>query len=155
MAYLEWCRRRAAAAGEGYGAAIPTSPNPSSTKIWPTPLIAILPLVVVGVMNKVFTDGDPGSLRQEVSFIPAVIGKAAPVVQQTKAVAAIWAVEGALLVGILTVIIFAWKTVTTKFAEGSKGAIGGALLATMNTASEYGFGAVIAACRASSWWPMP
>src|SRR5688500_16893357 len=31
------------------------------------------------------------------------------------------------------------------FAEGSKNAIGGALLASMNTASEYGFGAVIAA----------
>ncbi|WP_291143058.1 hypothetical protein [Dokdonella sp.] len=31
------------------------------------------------------------------------------------------------------------------FAEGTKTAIGGALLASMNTASEYGFGAVIAA----------
>src|SRR5688500_131463 len=31
------------------------------------------------------------------------------------------------------------------FVEGSKSAIGGALLAAMNTASEYGFGAVIAA----------
>ena len=40
---------------------------------------------------------------------------------------------------------FAWKTVTAGFAEGSKSAIGGALLAGMNTASEYGFGAVIAA----------
>jgi hypothetical protein len=50
-----------------------------------------------------------------------------------------------LLVGIATVFIFAWKTVVTRFAEGTKGAIGGALLATMNTASEYGFGAVIAA----------
>ena len=47
--------------------------------------------------------------------------------------------------GILTVLIFAWKTVATRFAEGSKAAVGGALLASMNTASEYGFGAVIAA----------
>jgi H+/gluconate symporter-like permease len=39
----------------------------------------------------------------------------------------------------------AGKTVTSRFAEGSKSAIGGALLASMNTASEYGFGAVIAA----------
>jgi H+/gluconate symporter-like permease len=31
------------------------------------------------------------------------------------------------------------------FAEGSRSAVGGALLAGMNTASEYGFGAVIAA----------
>jgi H+/gluconate symporter-like permease len=35
--------------------------------------------------------------------------------------------------------------VRASFAEGSKNAIGGALLASMNTASEYGFGAVIAA----------
>jgi len=33
----------------------------------------------------------------------------------------------------------------SRFAEGSKSAIAGALLASMNTASEYGFGAVIAA----------
>ena len=31
------------------------------------------------------------------------------------------------------------------FAEGTKAAIGGAMLSAMNTASEYGFGAVIAA----------
>ena len=66
-------------------------------------------------------------------------------VQQTEAIKAIWAVEGALLLGILTVFLFAGKTVISKFAEGSKSAVGGALLATMNTASEYGFGAVIAA----------
>ena len=59
--------------------------------------------------------------------------------------AAIWAVEGALLLGILTVVVFAFRPVKERFAEGSKAAIGGALLASMNTASEYGFGAVIAA----------
>ena len=32
-----------------------------------------------------------------------------------------------------------------RFAEGSKAAVGGAMLASMNTASEYGFGGVIAA----------
>jgi len=50
-----------------------------------------------------------------------------------------------LLIGIAAVIVFAWKPVMSRFAEGSKAAIGGALLAAMNTASEYGFGAVIAA----------
>jgi H+/gluconate symporter-like permease len=34
--------------------------------------------------------------------------------------------------------------VTRGFAEGSRSAVAGALLASMNTASEYGFGAVIA-----------
>lgn len=145
LSYLEWCRRRAAAAGEGYGAGHTNEPEAFEHENLAHPLIAILPLIMVGVMNKVFTSAIPVLYGEKVSFIPAVIGKVTPVVQQTKAVAAIWAVEGALLVGIATVFIFAWKTVVTKFAEGSKGAIGGALLATMNTASEYGFGAVIAA----------
>jgi H+/gluconate symporter-like permease len=52
---------------------------------------------------------------------------------------------GALLLGIVTVLLFAFRPVVTKFAEGTKAAVGGALLASMNTASEYGFGAVIAA----------
>lgn len=145
LGYLEMCRRRAAAAGEGYGEGHSNEPEPFEHEKLAHPLIAILPLVMVGVMNKVFTNLIPVLYGEKVSFIPAVIGKVAPVVQQTKAVAAIWAVEGALLVGIATVFVFAWKTVFAKFAEGSKGAIGGALLATMNTASEYGFGAVIAA----------
>src|SRR6187401_2077421 len=58
---------------------------------------------------------------------------------------AIWAVEAALLLGILTVRAFAWKPVVSKFAEGTKSAVAGALLSAMNTASEYGFGGVIAA----------
>ncbi|WP_295009075.1 GntP family permease [uncultured Dechloromonas sp.] len=145
LSYLEWCRRRAAAAGEGYGEGHSNEPEPIDSSNLAHPLVAILPLVMVGVMNKVFTSAIPALYGEKVSFIPAVIGKAVPVVQQTKAVAAIWAVEGALLIGIATVFLFAWKMVFSKFAEGSKGAIGGALLATMNTASEYGFGAVIAA----------
>ena len=145
LSYLEWCRRRAAAAGEGYGEGHTNEPEAFAAEKLAHPLIAILPLIMVGVMNKVFTNAIPLLYGEKVSFIPAVIGKVAPVVQQTKAVAAIWAVDGALLVGIATVFVFAGKTVIDKFAEGSKSAIGGALLATMNTASEYGFGAVIAA----------
>jgi H+/gluconate symporter-like permease len=59
-------------------------------------------------------------------------------------VAAIWAVEGALILGIVAVFLFAWRPVTAKFADGSKAAVAGALLASLNTASEYGFGGVIA-----------
>ncbi|MBL8431262.1 MAG: GntP family permease, partial [Dechloromonas sp.] len=145
MTYLEWQRRKAMAAGEGYGTNLLNEPEAFEHEKLAHPLIAILPLVMVGVMNKVFTVMIPQIYGESTSFIPAVIGKAAPVVQQTKAIAAIWAVEGALLIGIATVFVFAGKTVMEKFAEGTKTAIGGALLATMNTASEYGFGAVIAA----------
>jgi H+/gluconate symporter-like permease len=57
---------------------------------------------------------------------------------------AVWAVEGALLTGIVLVFLLAWRAVSKTFAEGSKAAVAGALLAAMNTATEYGFGGVIA-----------
>ncbi|QDH69863.1 GntP family permease [Marilutibacter alkalisoli] len=147
MLYLEWRRRVAARAGEGYGdpATLLNEPAPFSGGKLPYPLVALLPLVLVGVSNKLFTLWIPKFYGDSHSFVPAVIGQAAPVVQETSRIAAIWAVEGALLVGILCVLAFAWKPVAARFAEGSKAAVGGALLAGMNTASEYGFGAVIAA----------
>ena len=145
LAYLNGCRRRAAAAGEGYGTELLNEPAPFENEKLPSPVIAMLPLVVVGVMNKVLTVAIPGLYGTSVSFIPAVVGTPAPVVQQVSSIAAIWAVEGALLLGIATVFVFAWRSVAAKFAEGSKAAVGGALLATMNTASEYGFGTIIAA----------
>lgn len=145
MTYLEWRRRVAMRAGEGYGTDLRNEPEPFRGDLLAHPLIAILPLVLVGVANFAFTKLIPDFYGQTQSFVPAVIGNPAPVVQEVSKVAAIWAVQGALLVGILSVIAFAWKPVMASFAEGTKSAIGGALLASMNTASEYGFGAVIAA----------
>ena len=40
---------------------------------------------------------------------------------------------------------FGYRNIHGRLAEGSRTAVGGAILAAMNTASEYGFGAVIAA----------
>ncbi len=146
MIYLEWRRRTAQAAGEGYGSNHVNEPAPfDSSEKMANPFIAVLPLFLVAIANKIFTDWFPHFYGKSVSFVPAVIGKATPVVQEVGKVAAIWAVEGALLVGILTVVIFSFKRIAASFAEGSKSAVGGALLASMNTASEYGFGAVIAA----------
>ncbi|HJR72683.1 MAG TPA: GntP family permease [Luteimonas sp.] len=147
LAYLDWRRRVALKAGEGYGDAstLANEPVAFSGKALAHPLIAILPLVLVGVSNKLFTAWIPKWYGGSYEFVPGVVGNAAPVVQEVSKVAAIWAVEGALLVGIAAVIAFAWKPVIASFAEGTKSAIGGALLASMNTASEYGFGAVIAA----------
>ncbi len=142
LLYLNRCRKQAAAAGEGYGSSLLNEPEAVNMEKLVHPLIAISPLVIVGVMNKVFT-----------SFIPQFYGKTYPITLagSTKTIntditslVAIWAVEAALLIGILTVLAFAFRAVREKFAEGSKAAVGGALLASMNTASEYGFGAVIA-----------
>ncbi len=145
--YLESRRRAARRRGEGYGdaATLVNEPAPFAESRLANPLVALLPLLLVGVVNKVLTVWIPQAYGTSHEFVPAVIGKAAPVVQEVSKVAAIWAVQGALLVGIASVLLLAWKPVTAGFAEGAKTAIGGAMLAAMNTASEYGFGAVIAA----------
>ena len=106
----------------------------------PNPWIALLPLVVVGIANFWLTHLIPRAYGAEHQI---TVG-AKPIITQIPVVSAIWAVEGALLLGILTVFLFAWRPVLAKFADGSKAAVAGALLASLNTASEYGFGGVIA-----------
>jgi len=147
MAYLEWRRRAAVRSGEGYGdpATLVNEPAPFAGTHLAHAGIAVLPLLLVFVSNKLFTLGIPYWYGAEHSFVPSIMGSAAPVVQGVAKITAIWAVLGALLVGILSVLALAWRPVVTQFAEGTKAAIGGAVLAAMNTASEYGFGAVIAA----------
>src|SRR5512139_1488067 len=54
MAYLEWQRRKALAANEGYGTNLINEPAPFEHEKLPHPAIALLPLILVGVMNKVF-----------------------------------------------------------------------------------------------------
>ena len=142
LSYLEWRRRQALAKGEGYGTGHSNEPEEFTQQTLPHPLLALLPLVLVGVLNKVFTVMIP--LYYGKSHSLQLAGAAKPVVTEVSKVAAIWAVEAALLVGIASVLLLAFGTVRRRFAEGSKLAISGALLASMNTASEYGFGAVIA-----------
>ena len=144
-AYLEWQRRRAQKAGEGYGTGHLNEPEPMDRSDLPNPFISILPLFVVGILNIVFTRyviprqyGDAFSFQLSSAMHD-------PVTVKVPAQVGVWAVEAALVLGILTVMIFGWKQMSSKFAEGSKSAIGGALLASMNTASEYGFGSVISA----------
>jgi H+/gluconate symporter-like permease len=143
MTYLEHQRRKAKARGEGYGTNLRNEPETPQDISLPHPLIALLPLVLVGVMNLVLTHWIP-------QWYPAVYeialpGLKSPIPSQVNKLIAIWAVQAALLIGILCVLLFSFRTITGKFAEGSRTAVGGAMLATMNTASEYGFGAVIAA----------
>lgn len=142
MAYLKWRAKKAASAGEGYGTNLLNEPEPYSAENLPNPWIALAPLVIVGVTNKVFTMLFPRFYGTE--HTTALQGMAHPVTIQISSVAAIWAVECALVLGILTVVVFAFKPIKERFADGSKTAISGALLSVMNTASEYGFGGVIA-----------
>jgi len=147
LAYLEWRRRAAMAGGEGYGASLANEPQAMDSEALPHPAIAILPLLLVGVANFVFTRMIPVWYGSDAYTVPASVlpGVHAPVTATVKTVVAIWAVEAALLLGIVLVVLSAFRRISKTFADGSKTAVGGALLAAMNTASEYGFGGVIAA----------
>ncbi|HUI96449.1 MAG TPA: GntP family permease [Xanthobacteraceae bacterium] len=143
IAYLEWRRRAAMMAKEGYGQGHSNEPEEIAKEQLSNPIIAILPLFVVGIFNLVFTSLIPRFYGATSEVKLAGMDKA--ISQPVASVLAIWAVEGALLMGILTVVLFAFRPVSQKFADGSKAAVAGSLLASLNTASEYGFGAVIAA----------
>ncbi len=146
MAYLEWRRRAAVRAGHGYDAGLARLVNEPDTAAGGKlahPLVALLPLVLVGVMNLLFTRWIPEWYGKLVTV--ALPGLPKPLTVEADKLTAIWAVEAALLIGIVVVVVSGLRAVKDRFAEGSKSAVAGALLAAMNTASEYGFGGVIAA----------
>jgi H+/gluconate symporter-like permease len=146
LTYLEWRRRAAMAKGEGYGTSLVNEPERVESKQLPNPLLAVAPLVLVGVANFALTKLIPDWYGASYTVAPEVLpGIHAPVTTAIKTVVGIWAVEGALLLGIVLVMLTAFRRMRERFASGTKAAVGGALLASLNTASEYGFGGVIAA----------
>lgn len=96
------------------------------------------------MVNLVLTNLIPRLFGEETTFQSTVVGEPKPVTVATAANVAIWSVLGALLLAILFVVVAAFGTIRRHFTEDVKPAIAGSLLATLNTASEYGFGAVIA-----------
>jgi H+/gluconate symporter-like permease len=141
--YLEAMRRKAQRNGEGYGTNLVNEPETPADLNLPHPFIALLPLMVVGIANLIFTWLIP--LTYGGHFLIDLPGLKAPLESDVKKMVAIWAVMAALLCGIVTIFLFAWRSLKGKLADGSKVAVGGAMLASLNTASEYGFGGVIAA----------
>ncbi|MEK1940738.1 MAG: GntP family permease [Pseudomonas sp.] len=142
MLYLRRQLRKAKANGEGYGTDLRNEPETAEDIALPNPWLALSPLILVGVANLVFTRWIPEIYGKTHTL--QLAGMAQPVTSEVAKLTGIWAVQAALLLGILLVLICGFRAIKSKLAEGTKTAVGGALLASMNTASEYGFGAVIA-----------
>lgn len=152
LLYLESRRKAAARAGEGYAgfatedAATQTAADvESSTQSNSSVLrqcMAFVPLILVAVMNRYLSTAIKEWYPNGFDF--NAIGLANYTVDVAKT-GAIWAVGLALIVGIIAAILFDYQRVITNFKEGVNASISGSLLAVMNTASEYGFGAIIAA----------
>lgn len=144
-AYLEWVRRRAVKKGLGYAGACELREEPAvlEKESLVNPWVAISPLVLVGALNFFFTRMLPVWYPAEINVTMNAITK--PFVVRLSTVLGLWSVEISLTIAILLVCAISFKTIKAKFAGGSYAAVQGSLLATMNTATEYGYGAVIAA----------
>lgn len=156
--YLETRRKKAEKAGEGYygfeaenAAALEKAvmdetgvvlPDLSTQQSAARQILAFVPLILVGVTNKLFVTYIPKWYPNGFDF--SAIGLKTYSVDVAVA-APIWAIIMALVVGIVSSIAYDWKRVMKGFKDGVNTAIGGSLLATMNTGAEYGFGGVIAA----------
>ncbi|TCL35163.1 H+/gluconate symporter-like permease [Anaerospora hongkongensis] len=143
VSWMEHRRRSAAAAGEGYGKHTLNEPEAEqSTTDLPAWYIGALPLLAVLVvnffLNNMFT-WNPATLQPfQAMNLPLV----APAV---KNVISSWSLIIALVIGILLTILLGWSRLPGGGLAKSlnAGAIG-SLLAIMNTASEVGYGNVIA-----------
>lgn len=136
MLYLEWMRRRAG--DEGYGQHETDVGESESDKqvSLPHPVLALLPLLLVAGVNWVASHQIPLHYGSEFNLADHAV--------LVKDMKGIWAIELALLTGVLAVFVIGWKAIGNNAKKGLNLAVNGALLATVNTASEYGFGGVIA-----------
>ncbi|MFP7733399.1 GntP family permease [Priestia aryabhattai] len=156
LLYLESRRKKAQISGEGYfgfkGAGEETAVAAETVNMSAAPstnsatigrqVLAFVPLILVGVANKFFTISIPKWYPEGFDF--SKLGLEAFGKVDLATVTGIWSVELALVLGILTALAYDWNRVTSGFQQGINASIGGALLAAMNTGSEYGFGGVIA-----------
>jgi H+/gluconate symporter-like permease len=142
MIYLEFRRRGARSAGEGYGKGHLNEPAPTGEDKLPRPALAVLPLILVVLLNKLFTLWIGRAYGHSFEFVSLGANKVGPV--DVDAVRAIWAVEGALLAALFLVLFLSFGRIRSALGGATSAAVSGAMLATLNTGSEYGFGAVIA-----------
>lgn len=140
IAYLEWRKRKAQAAGEGYGENHINEPVLVEDTNLPNPLISGLPLVSVLVITlilqkMVFPKWD---IMAWVTKAPYGIAKAGVVGTMNN-----WALIIALVIGIILAFSINPKGIKGNLAKAINAGAIGSLLAVMNTASEVGFGNVI------------
>jgi H+/gluconate symporter-like permease len=141
--FIEWRRKTALAAGEGYGNHTRNESSIDENAPIPPWQVAILPLLTVLVVNFIMTNmfnWDPSLLKpfQEMK-LPLVAGS-------IKNVITIWSLIVGLVCAIVLASVTGYKYITK--SNGLKDALNagalGSLLAIMNTASEVGYGNVIA-----------
>ncbi|HEY4290497.1 MAG TPA: GntP family permease [Puia sp.] len=140
--YLQWQKRKAAYRKEGYGINHINEPEIFSGEQLPNIWVSILPLLIVVACNKLFNTFLDRHYGKTFSF-PA-FGIEGGSGLDLRPFIPIWSVSAALVLGIVVILLLRFRRLKSTFKKEMNISIGGALLAAMNTASEYGFGAVIA-----------
>lgn len=143
VTWLEHRRRKAAAVGEGYGNHTLNEPEIKNDIVLPSWQLAILPLLTVLVVNFLMTrmfTWDPAMLEP---FQAMKLPMTAPAV---KNVISIWSLIIALVAGLGLAIALGFRNLgsTGVLAKSLNAGAIGSLLAIMNTASEVGYGNVVA-----------
>jgi H+/gluconate symporter-like permease len=153
-AWLSWRHHRARAAGEGYGVHPddpPSAAKPRSVGAMavereaaavPGFAVAIIPIVMVIVLNYVFTNyaiptWDTGYLT-EPKYGATTLEK----------VKGTWAIIIALVISSVAVVALNWQVLRDRVVASINEGSLGSLLPIFNTASEVGYGAVIASLAA-------
>jgi H+/gluconate symporter-like permease len=142
MYYLEWRRKTANSRGEFYGENHILEPVETDCDTCPDWRLAILPLVAVLSINFIMTNVYQWNPDILAPFLNMKLPLIAPAV---KNVVAIWSLIIAVVIGIVLAISLGYRNMKKGglVAALNAGAIG-SLLAIMNTASEVGYGNVIA-----------
>ena len=130
---------RERSAGEGFD--LMEVPVEAPPKDLPTPLIAALPLVLVIVLNFVFT-GVVIPMLDTTFLAEARFGET-----DISQVRGLWSVIAALVISTVILIVLNWQRLTGLKGSVDSGA-NASLLPIFNTASLVGFGAVIASLAA-------
>lgn len=139
MWYLESRRKKAVAAGEGYGA-LETETANERLRTLPSPFVACLPLISVLIITLllqkiVFPNWDISTWAAEPPYKMDL--------NTLKGTMNNWALIIALSCGILLTTLLNTQRLTGKLAGAISMGATGSLLAIMNTASEVGFGNVV------------
>jgi H+/gluconate symporter-like permease len=144
MVYLEWRKRTAIAKGEGYGDHTLNEPAEAAVTKLPSWYISLLPLILVLAVNyylsRVYT-WDP-------AILAPLSGMKLPLMAPAvKNVIGIWSLVIGLVLGIVLALALGFKNIPKGGGLQKALNVGaiGSLLAIMNTASEVGYGNVIAA----------
>jgi H+/gluconate symporter-like permease len=142
--YLDRRREKASEKGEGYGSHTLNEPVSAGEILLPKWYIGVIPLCLVLLVNFSLSRG----FWWDNSLLEPILAMKLPLaVSEVSRIYGIWSLIIALSVGIISALVLGIRNIPKKggLQTALNAGVAGSLLAIMNTASEVGYGNVIAA----------